>query len=144
MTQPDSIPVCGICQDEEWVCENHPNEAWPSLCQCGAGMPCPNCNSPPKELRPIKQTTDSILSAEELDEFAYQIHTCVEEGHDEKAIEKIKTRDQAMRNSALEEAAMHLKFMAIYNPMGTEATKDICQRLSMAIASLKTPSKEGT
>lgn len=43
------MPLCPICQDVEWVCENHPDRPWskdkPNGCVCGAGDPCPNCNS---------------------------------------------------------------------------------------------------
>lgn len=36
---------CAICENERWVCENHPNIAWPGMtgkeeCCGGAGMPC--------------------------------------------------------------------------------------------------------
>lgn len=24
---------------KDWVCENHPDKAWPDECECGAGMP---------------------------------------------------------------------------------------------------------
>jgi hypothetical protein len=30
---------CEQC-DHGWVCENHPDKPWPSVCDCGAGMPC--------------------------------------------------------------------------------------------------------
>lgn len=42
--------VCEICEDEGWVCENHPNTPWRARrkgvrgCECAAGMPCPLCN----------------------------------------------------------------------------------------------------
>ena len=43
------MPICPTCQDVEWVCENHPDRPWskdkPNGCECGAGAPCPNCNS---------------------------------------------------------------------------------------------------
>ena len=35
------IHSCGHC-DHGWVCEEHPDKPWPSGCDCGAGMPCPN------------------------------------------------------------------------------------------------------
>jgi len=40
---------CANCHGEGWVCENHASMGWPSVCECGAGAPCPNCNpnSPP-------------------------------------------------------------------------------------------------
>lgn len=34
------VHACGTCEDG-WVCENHPDQPWPSGCDCGAGMPCP-------------------------------------------------------------------------------------------------------
>lgn len=34
---------CPTCAGEGWVCENHPDRSWPSVCDCGAGMPC-QCN----------------------------------------------------------------------------------------------------
>lgn len=39
-------PRCAACLDEGHVCENHPGRAWPDVCDCGAGMPCPACCSP--------------------------------------------------------------------------------------------------
>lgn len=43
---------CINCHDSGHVCENHPDLPWGDLlpcahsCDCGAGMPCPNCCSP--------------------------------------------------------------------------------------------------
>jgi hypothetical protein len=37
--------ACPICKGARFVCENHPRLAWPSECDCGAGDPCPICNS---------------------------------------------------------------------------------------------------
>lgn len=34
------VHTCEHCEDG-WVCENHPDRPWPSVCDCGAGMPCP-------------------------------------------------------------------------------------------------------
>jgi hypothetical protein len=52
-----SLPRCARCRDFFWVCENHDDKAWDedAGCQCGAGMPRPDCNSsdrdhPPKNL----------------------------------------------------------------------------------------------
>lgn len=36
--------ACGRCNGERWVCENHKDRPWPSVCDCGAGAPCPDCN----------------------------------------------------------------------------------------------------
>jgi hypothetical protein len=41
------VKPCLQCDDEGWVCENHPDQpfAGPHACRCGgAGMPCPKCN----------------------------------------------------------------------------------------------------
>ena len=38
---------CPNCKGELFVCENHPRLAWPSECECGAGVPCPVCNAAP-------------------------------------------------------------------------------------------------
>jgi hypothetical protein len=40
---------CSRCEDTRWVCENHPDRPWdktlPNGCECGAGAPCPDCNT---------------------------------------------------------------------------------------------------
>ena len=40
---------CERCLDVGWVCESHGDRPWsldkPGGCVCGAGMPCPDCNS---------------------------------------------------------------------------------------------------
>lgn len=35
--------TCRNCAGEEWVCENHRDQPWPTGCECGAGAPCPVC-----------------------------------------------------------------------------------------------------
>lgn len=35
--------TCRNCGGDEWVCENHSDRGWPSVCDCGAGAPCPVC-----------------------------------------------------------------------------------------------------
>lgn len=41
--------ACQTCLDERWVCENHLGRPWNEKkangCECGAGAPCPKCNS---------------------------------------------------------------------------------------------------
>lgn len=41
--------TCARCQGVRWVCENHPDKPWdktlPGGCECGAGAPCPDCNT---------------------------------------------------------------------------------------------------
>lgn len=49
-------PGCPHCE-EGWVCENHPEKAWPTKCDCGAGMPC-DCN-------PIRAESAAIRNAGE-------------------------------------------------------------------------------
>lgn len=43
------MPTCAACGDYGWVCERHPDRPWsrsiPGGCQCGAGMPCQECNA---------------------------------------------------------------------------------------------------
>jgi len=45
---------CLRCGGLGWVCENHPASPWnkdaPDGCECGAGMPCEDCNQdePPR------------------------------------------------------------------------------------------------
>ena len=36
---------CDTCKNYSLVCENHPDKAWPSECECGPGVPCPACRS---------------------------------------------------------------------------------------------------
>lgn len=36
--------LCENCHGERWVCENHRDKGWPSVCECGAGAPCPVCS----------------------------------------------------------------------------------------------------
>jgi hypothetical protein len=40
------FPRCINCFDHGIVCENHPGSSWPEECDCGAGMPCPECCDP--------------------------------------------------------------------------------------------------
>jgi hypothetical protein len=52
MTEPTnerSTYKCLNCQDQRWVCENHPHVSWNpdnggADCCGGAGMPCELCN----------------------------------------------------------------------------------------------------
>jgi len=43
--------ACPVCEDVGWVCENHRDTPWREPrkgergCECGAGDPCPACNS---------------------------------------------------------------------------------------------------
>jgi hypothetical protein len=49
---------CTVCGDARWVCENHPDKPWgdasdrADACDCGAGAPCPACNSSDREHAP--------------------------------------------------------------------------------------------
>lgn len=46
------MSACKSCDDTGHVCENHPDQPWEPLseaanaCDCGAGMPCPDCCTP--------------------------------------------------------------------------------------------------
>jgi hypothetical protein len=43
----DRTIKCTRCDDQRWVCENHPDRPafGPTACPCGgAGAPCPDCN----------------------------------------------------------------------------------------------------
>lgn len=48
----EAMAKCSSCDDTGYVCENHPNRPWkpmsihPKACDCGAGMPCPDCTTP--------------------------------------------------------------------------------------------------
>ena len=60
------MPICTNCNDEGWVCENHPTVPWQcgnaTCCSddgnewgCGAGAPCKSCNpcdenKPPRDV----------------------------------------------------------------------------------------------
>jgi hypothetical protein len=54
--------ACPICKGARFVCENHPRLAWPSECDCGAGDPCPICNSADPPAMP-----DNFVRDEEAD-----------------------------------------------------------------------------
>ena len=47
----DEEPMCNLCRDSLWVCENHPTEPAHDCQYCeGAGMPCvcnPGAEFPP-------------------------------------------------------------------------------------------------
>jgi hypothetical protein len=44
---------CAVCNDEGWVCENHADKPWnASGCECGAGMPCRECNPSDRDTPP--------------------------------------------------------------------------------------------
>jgi hypothetical protein len=45
---------CARCENCRWVCENHPDRPWEGkrACQCGAGAPCPICNTPREDSVP--------------------------------------------------------------------------------------------
>lgn len=48
-------PLCKRCDSTGWVCENHNDRPWgegsdaDNACSCGAGEPCPDCNTPPDD-----------------------------------------------------------------------------------------------
>ena len=47
--------MCPLCSGSGIVCENHPERPWGGTsnaelaCECGAGMPCPECCFPVPE-----------------------------------------------------------------------------------------------
>ena len=47
-------PECARCRDCGRVCENHPDTPWQGAhaIECGAGMPCPDCNQPDEDELP--------------------------------------------------------------------------------------------
>jgi hypothetical protein len=50
--------ACLNCQDERWVCENHPHRPWgvseaAGGCSCGAGNPCELCNPCDRDNPPV-------------------------------------------------------------------------------------------
>ena len=63
---------CLCCEDEGWVCENHPDQPFtgPHACNCGgAGMPCPACNpstpdEPPRLPKGFEPDSEWFLSGE--------------------------------------------------------------------------------
>jgi len=77
---------CAKC-DDGWVCENHSDRGWPSVCDCGAGMPC-TCNplhndNIAAELigaahnpDPLERIIKAVLerAAQECDPSSYQAH----------------------------------------------------------------------
>jgi hypothetical protein len=54
--------ACPICKGARFVCENHPRLAWPSECDCGAGDPCPICNSADPPAMPDNFVRDEKLT----------------------------------------------------------------------------------
>ena len=56
------IAACEVCGGKGWVCENHPDKAWPEGCDCGAGMPCV-CNSNDEDNPPdVTGVFDSVVA----------------------------------------------------------------------------------
>ena len=53
--------MCPTCSGEFWVCENHADRGWPSVCECGAGMPCPTCNPETPGVMPLDETGERIV-----------------------------------------------------------------------------------
>ncbi len=57
------MPDCARCQDVGWVCEEHPDRPWSKTeggCQCGARMPCPDCNPAADAAHPPRRVVEKI------------------------------------------------------------------------------------
>jgi hypothetical protein len=58
------VPDCANCQDVGWVCEEHPDRPWSQKiangCQCGARLPCPDCNPAANAATPPKRVVEKI------------------------------------------------------------------------------------
>jgi hypothetical protein len=53
---------CPNCRGGWWVCENHPDKPWTDDgCECGAGMPCPECNPYDRDNPPRKAPGTTVL-----------------------------------------------------------------------------------
>lgn len=61
MDVKESATVCQTCEGERWVCENHPDRSWPDECECGAGMPCKECNDPPEGTFPAYPPGSTVI-----------------------------------------------------------------------------------
>jgi hypothetical protein len=72
-----SALACPICKGARFVCENHPRLAWPSECDCGAGDPCPICNSADPPAMPDNfvrdEEADANAMSEALERFARKV-----------------------------------------------------------------------
>jgi hypothetical protein len=61
MHRPD--PECSYCQDQRFVCEEHPATPWPHDDCAGPGEPCPICNSEPGERPELPDGWQSISTS---------------------------------------------------------------------------------
>ena len=63
------VSDCARCQDVGWVCEKHPDRPWSMKvdcgCQCGAGMPCPDCNPAADAEHPPRRLVSQISALSE-------------------------------------------------------------------------------
>lgn len=57
--------ICTRCENTYWVCERHLDQPWsdvlPNGCECGAGVPCPDCR--PRASRSIRRIRGSAPAA---------------------------------------------------------------------------------
>jgi hypothetical protein len=64
--------ICTRCKNTYWVCERHLDQPWsdvlPNGCECGAGVPCPNCR--PRASRLIRRIRGSAPAAAPLADVA--------------------------------------------------------------------------
>ncbi len=58
------MPDCATCQDVGWVCEEHPDRPWSERiengCQCGARLPCPDCNPAADAAPPPQRVVEKV------------------------------------------------------------------------------------
>jgi len=67
---------CGRCDGTGWVCEKHPFRPWGpdskrlDACDCGAGAPCPICNTPDEVSPPdvSKVITEIDVHADDIED----------------------------------------------------------------------------
>jgi ribosomal protein L30E len=59
-----SSPLCKRCLGIGWVCETHPDKPWAKQlqngCECGPGVPCPDCNDLADGSQP---RTDQVITS---------------------------------------------------------------------------------
>jgi hypothetical protein len=58
------VSDCARCQDVGWVCEEHSDRPWSEKteggCQCGARLPCPDCNPAADAAHPPQRVVEKV------------------------------------------------------------------------------------